>query len=234
VTPFILAKTLGPQLGSTHLAALWGLLQTAPAVFRENAARAGFDPGPNMGEEIFQAILDHPEGLWVGKVDAEDNLKSLKTEEGKVQVHIPELADWVQSIQPESEAEALKRDGEYPLILMAGRHTDMNANTLMRDPAWNEGRRACTVAMHPDDVKGLGLKDGQTVRVTTQAGWEEVELEETDTAMVGHVVIPHGFGLDYEGQAYGANVNRLAKNTHRDRLAATPLHRYIPCRVEGV
>jgi hypothetical protein len=31
---------------------------------------------------------------------------------------------------------------------------------------------------------------------------------------------------------YGANVNRLNKNTHRDRIAATPLHRYVPCRVE--
>ncbi len=233
VTPFILAKTLGPQLGSTHLAALWGLLQTAPPVFRENAARAGFDPGPNMGEEVFQAILDHPEGLWVGKVDPADNLKFLKTEDGKLQVHIPELADWVESIRPESEAQALERDEEYPLILMAGRHTDMNANTLMRDPAWNEGRRACTVAMHPDDAKDLGLKDGQMVRVSTEAGAVEVELEETDTAKAGHVVIPHGFGLDYGGEAYGANVNRLAKNTHRDRLAATPLHRYIPCRVEA-
>ncbi len=150
-----------------------------------------------------------------------------------MQVHIPELADWVESIRPESEAEALQRDEDYPLILMAGRHTDMNANTLMRDPAWNEGRRACTVAMHPDDAKDLGLKDGQRVRVTTVAGAVEVELEETDTAKVGHVVVPHGFGLDYGGETYGVNVNRLAKNTHRDRLAATPLHRYIPCRVEG-
>jgi anaerobic selenocysteine-containing dehydrogenase len=232
VTPFLLAKTLAPQLGSTHLAALWGLLQTAPAVFRENAARAGFSPGPNQGEALFQAILDHPEGLWIGKCDPSDNLTSLKTEDGKVQVHIPELADWMKSIVPAAEAEALRRDERFPLILMAGRHTDMNANTLMRNPAWNEGRRACTLAMHPDDAGSLGLEDGRMVRVTTEAGAAEVELEVTDTAKTGHVVIPHGFGLDYGGEVYGANVNRLAKNTHRDRLAATPLHRYIPCRVE--
>ena len=232
VTPFVLARTLGPALGSTHLAALWGLLQTAPPVFRENAARAGFKPGPNMVEEIFQAVLDHPEGLWIGRCDPEKNLESLKTEDGRVQVHIPELADWVQGIEPESEAEALRRDRDYPLILMAGRHMDMNANTLMRNPAWNEGRRACTLAMHPDDAGSLGLEDGRRVRVTTEAGAVVVELEVTDTAMPGHVVIPHGFGLDYQGEVYGVNVNRLAKNTHRDRLAATPLHRYIPCRVE--
>jgi len=47
------------------------------------------------------------------------------------------------------------------------------------------------------------------------------------------VMIPHGFGLEYEGEVYGANVNRLTKNTHRDQLAGTPLHRFVPCRVES-
>ena len=36
----------------------------------------------------------------------------------------------------------------------------------------------------------------------------------------------------YQGKIYGANANRLAKNTHRDRIAGTPFHRYIRCRVE--
>ena len=230
--PFVLAKTLGKTLGSAHLAALWGMLQTAPKAFRQNAARAGFDPGPLMGEQVFQAILDHPEGLWIGRCDPENNLRSLQTEDGRIQLVIPELADWVKSIDSASEEKALERKAEFPLILMAGRHTDMNANTLMRNPAWNEGRRACTVAMHPDDARSLDLKDGQTVRVTTEAGSVEIELEVTDSARPGHVAIPHGFGLDYEGKTYGANVNRLAKNTHRDPLAGTPLHRYVPCRVE--
>jgi hypothetical protein len=47
------------------------------------------------------------------------------------------------------------------------------------------------------------------------------------------VLIPHGFGLLYDGQVYGINVNRLTKNTHRDFLG-TPLHRFVPCRVEAV
>ena len=41
------------------------------------------------------------------------------------------------------------------------------------------------------------------------------------------------FEVVYDGEVFGANANRLAKNTNRDRLAATPLHRYIRCRVEG-
>ena len=38
---------------------------------------------------------------------------------------------------------------------------------------------------------------------------------------------------DYDGTVYGINVNRLTKNTHRDPIG-TPLHRYVPCRVEKI
>jgi anaerobic selenocysteine-containing dehydrogenase len=116
---------------------------------------------------------------------------------------------------------------------MAGKHFSMNANTLMRDPAWNEGKRPCTLAMHPEDAESLNLKDSQKVRVTTEAGSEEIELEITETAHKGHVVMPHGFGLIYNGVKYGANVNRLTKNTNRDQFG-TPIHRYVPCRVDAV
>ncbi len=231
--PFILGKTLGKTMGSVHLAALWGMLQAAPKSFQENAARAGFTPGATLGEEIFQQIIDHPEGIWVGKVDPENNLAEVKTDDGKICLHIPELIDELRSIDAASEEAALTMPPEFPLVLMAGRHTSMNANTLMRDPAWNEGKRACTLAMHPHDAASLKLTDGQRVRVTTEAGSEEIELEVTDTAHIGQVVIPHGFGLVYNGTKYGANVNRLTKNTHRDQFG-TPMHRYVPCRVEAV
>jgi anaerobic selenocysteine-containing dehydrogenase len=215
VLPFVLAKTLGPVVGSFNLAALWGLLQTSPPSFRENAARAGFDPGPKMAEQMFQAILSE-----------------LRTDDGKINVLIPELAEWVQSIDAASEEKALVPDPQFPLLLMAGRHFDYNANTIMRDPAWNDGKAYCTLLMHSSDARAIGATDEQMVRVTTDAGTEEIRLKVTETARPGHVVIPHGFGLVYQGETHGANVNRLTKNTHRDRLAATPLHRFVPCRVE--
>ena len=231
--PFILGKTLGKVMGSVHLAALWGMLQAAPKSFHENAARAGFKPGETLGEEVFQQIIDHPEGIWVGKVDPENNLLELKTDDGKIGLNIPELIDELKSVDAANEEAALVMDSEFPLVLMAGRHISTNANTLMRDPAWNEGKRACTLAMHPNDAVSLKLTDGQQVRVITEAGSEEIELEVTDMAHIGHVVIPHGFGLVYNGKKYGANVNRLTKNTHRDQFG-TPIHRYVPCRVEAL
>jgi anaerobic selenocysteine-containing dehydrogenase len=231
---YVLAKTLGEQLGSPNLAALWGMLQMVPKDFQRCAARAGFKTGPTLGEELFQAILDHPEGIIIGKADEDNNFASLQTEDGRLNVHVPEMAEWVKSLTPESEEKALKGDPEYPLTLQAGRHMSMNANTIMRDPAWNQGKRACTLAVNPADAAKLKISDGQMVRVITDAGRVEIEAEVTEATRRGQVLIPHGFGLVHDGKTYGANVNRLTKNTYRDKFAGTPLHRYVRCRVEAV
>jgi anaerobic selenocysteine-containing dehydrogenase len=231
---YVLAKTLGEQLGSPNLAALWGMLQMVPKDFQRCAARAGFKTGPTLGEELFQAILDHPEGIIIGKADEDNNFASLQTEDGRLNVHVPEMAEWVKGLTPESEEKALKGDPEYPLTLQAGRHMSMNANTIMRDPAWNQGKRACTLAVNPADAAKLKISDGQMVRVITDAGHVEIEAEVTEATRRGQVLIPHGFGLVHDGKTYGANVNRLTKNTYRDKFAGTPLHRYVRCRVEAV
>jgi len=228
--PFILAKTLGEELGSKNLAALWGLLMRFPMMHPEEVTRAGYQVGPMTGEEIFRKILDTPGGVKIGVVDTENNFSLLKTPDKKIHIHFPEMESWVKEVTPAAE-EAQLVNKEYPMILMAGNHMEMVANTIMRDPAWNEGRRPCTLRIHPDDAKELGISDGEEVVIETEAGSTKVEAEVTDSSHRGQVVIPHGFGLVHLGKAYGANVNRLAPAKHRDRLAATPMHRYIPCRV---
>ncbi|MBN2298813.1 MAG: molybdopterin dinucleotide-binding protein, partial [Deltaproteobacteria bacterium] len=231
--PFVLAKTLGNQWDSSALAALWGLLMTAPKMFRKNAARIGFEPGMDQGDRIFQALLDTPEGIWVGEVDPDENFKAIKTPSGRIEVYVPELEADTTSLDAESEAKDLQLPEEYPMILNAGRHTRYNINTMMRNPEWNKEKRACTVSVNPLDAETMGLSDGQQVKVTTEAGSETGELEISDQVRRGTVLIPHGFGLIYDGSVYGINVNRLTKNTHRDPLG-TPMHRFVPCRIEAL
>ena len=95
------------------------------------------------------------------------------------------MDDWIKKINPVDEEEQLKPDENFPLILMAGRHMDMNANTGMRDPAWNKGRRACTLAINPSDAEALGIVDKQMVRVVTEAGEETIEAEVTTGCQKG-------------------------------------------------
>jgi anaerobic selenocysteine-containing dehydrogenase len=228
--PFVLAKTLGEKWDSAALAAIWGLLMTAPEAFRNNAARAGFKTGPDQGDRIFQALLDNPQGIWAGVVDADKNLDLIKTPSGRIEVFIPELEDETKALDAASENSELAMPEDFPMILHAGRHMDYNANTLMRNPEWNKGKRACTVALHPEDAKDLGLEDKDQVKVTTEAGSLCGELQTSAQVRRNMVIIPHGFGLQYGDELYGINVNYLTKNTHRSRFG-TPIHRFVPCRV---
>jgi anaerobic selenocysteine-containing dehydrogenase len=231
---YILAKTLGRSIGSVNLAWQWSRLATLPPLAQEKAARAGFTPGPTIGDDLFQAVIDAPGGLIVGSVDPDewDHFSVISTADGKINLEVPEMLEWLDEIEPESEQEALKKgEDEYPLVMSSGLHFDGNANTQMRDPAWNEGKTYHWFRMHPDDAARQDLEDGQMVRVITEAGREEIELKIDATTRPGYALMPHGFGLVHQGKKQGANANRLAKNTHRDRIAGTPYHRYIRCRV---
>jgi anaerobic selenocysteine-containing dehydrogenase len=234
---YILAKTLGRSLGSVNQASLWATMNTLPPWAQEKAARAGFTPGPTMGEDMFQTIINAPGGLTVGSVDPVewDHFKVISTADGRINLDVPEMLEWLEEIEPGPEQEALSADGdEFPLIMSSGLHMDGNANTQMRDPGWNEGKTYHWFRMHPDDAARQDLEDGQIVRVITAAGQEQIELKIDPTTRPGYALMPHGFGLVHQGKKHGANANRLARNTHRDRLAGTPLHRYIRCRVEPV
>ena len=231
--PYILAKTLGEELGSKNLALLWGLLARFPMMHPEEVTRAGYQIGPMTGEEMFRQILKTPGGVRIGVVDTENNLSLLKTPNKKIHIHFPGMESWVKEITPGAEETQLVNES-YPMVLMAGNHMEMVANTIMRDPGWNQGKRPCTLRIHPADAEELGIHDKDLALIETEAGSAKIEAEVTDSSYRGQVVVPHGFGLVHGGEAHGVNVNQLAPAKHRDRLAATPLHRYIPCRVRKV
>ena len=230
--PFIVAKTLGRELGSAHLSALWGLLMMYPQHAGEDIARAGYELSPLVGEELFKRLLDHPEGIMIARMPEQDNLNALRTPDKKIHLYIEEMESWMNEILPDKEEQGL-RNKEYPFVLLAGRHFPYTANTLMRDPEWNSRKRVCNLLMSEEDARAMEIKDGTVVRLSTEASHVKVPVELSDIPPRGTVVLPHGFGLVYGGETYGVNVNQLTKNTHRDRLFATPLHRYVPCRIEA-
>ncbi len=209
----------------------WGKVCYGMLKYNSLAPLAILSPQIAHAELLFESVLENRSGLWIGKID-EDNMLQLRTKDKKINLYIPEMEEWLTEITPEAEEKDLAPAPDYPFILHAGRHKPENANNLMRKPDWNKGRRTSTLAMNPDDAQRLGAIDGEFVKVSTEAASEEIELEVSNEVRVGQVLIPHGFGLKYAGLVHGVNVNRLTRNTHRDRLAATPLHRYVPCRVE--
>ena len=109
---------------------------------------------------------------------------------------------------------------------------DTNANTLIRDPVWNKSRRVGCLAGHADDARHWVSLMATRPGLTTKAGQVEVEVEINRFTRPGMVLMPQGFGLDFDHEKVGVNVNELTDAAHRDRLAATPCHRRVPCRLE--
>jgi anaerobic selenocysteine-containing dehydrogenase len=228
--PFVVADTLGKSIHSTHLAAVWGLMLMYPPHAVDVLTRAGYEVSPFLGDDLFQKLMEHPEGILIGRLDPDRNLESLRTPDKRIHLYIEELAGWMEEIDPESEETSLK-NGAFPIVLVAGRHFPYTANSIMRDPAWNDHERVCTLLINREDALKLNINDGEDAWITTEASRVRIPVEISDIPAPGTVMIPHGFGMAYDGEVIGVNVNLLTRNLHRDRIAATPLHRYVPCRV---
>ncbi len=104
-----------------------------------------------------------------------------------------------------------------------------NIENLVRGPA------RCTLWVHPDDARRLGLADGQPAQVRSAAGALEVPVEVTDAVMPGVVSLPHGWGHDAPGTKLrvaaahaGVNSNLLADVVSMDPLSGNSVLNGIP------
>jgi anaerobic selenocysteine-containing dehydrogenase len=107
-----------------------------------------------------------------------------------------------------------------------------NIENLVRGP------ERCTLWVHPDDARRLGLADGQPAQVRSAAGTLEVPVEVTDAVMQGVVSLPHGWGHDAPGTKLrvaaahaGVNSNLLADVVSMDPLSGNSVLNGIPVEV---
>lgn len=232
--PAIVAKTLGPALGSYNKALIVALLMGAGKAFKVGATAMGYPDGDDLSftEALFKDIEKHPEGMTLATFQC-DNFRLLKTEDKKLNLRIEELDDQLDAATIENELKALAPDPEYPMYLHAGLHHETVINTILRDPSWNKGRDADNMFINATDAERLGLKTGDKARVTTRASSAELTVEIEPHTTEGFVYIRHGRGLVYQGVQYGVNVNELVSCADRDEMC-TPMHRRVPCRVEKI
>lgn len=232
--PVIAAKTLGPVLGSTAKAILWATLTFAQEVNKAAFERQGYPRGRYQGEQIFQDILQHPEGIVAGVLDYEDLFKYMNTPDGKFHLYAEEINEWALEVTAESERQALDRP-EYPLVLSAGRHFDYSFNVTFKDPNFNHGRPSAEVlSISEEDAEALGIQDDEMIKLITRRGEAVVKARIASDMKQGHVMYPIGIGLMYQGQVPGLNINELTDAENRDRLVGTPFHRHEPCRIEKI
>ena len=234
---YVLYETLGPTLpdDARPAAFLWGAAHLCAMSHPGGVARAGFDgSGLQPGEKLFDAILSRRTGVTF-TVDTWDTVwDHVARPDRRFTVAVAPLLEEIIGLGTQRSEWT---SAEFPFVLAAGERRAFTANTIMRDPEWRRRDATGALRISPADAATLGVGAGDRVRVVTEAGSAETDLEITDTMQAGHISLPNGLGLDHPDEdggqrRTGVALNDLTSVRYRDPIAGTPWHKHVPARLE--
>jgi len=239
IMPVVLYETLGRSLGEGRESAalIWGACQQLASEEPDAVRRAGHEgEGPALGNALFQAILDSPEGVAITSDPYEVSFDRIRSDDGRIVLVIPELLEELVGLTDEAPP---SMEDAYPFVLAAGERRSHTANTIFRDPSWRKKDAEGALRVSPGDAERLGVETGGRVRITTKRGSLETIVEVNDTLRDGHVTLPNGMGLEYPDASgdrvvHGPAPNELTSSEDRDWFAGTPWHKHVRARVEAV
>ena len=238
----ILQQTLGAWLpdGANAAAPLWFAAHRYVARHGAAVRRALGDVAHGAGDNavaelLFERILADRSGTLLSEHRYEDTWALVRHPDRRICIAIPELLTELVKLRDESPEDT----AHYPLVLVAGERRKFNANTIFRDPAWRGEDTDGALRLHPDDAARLGLADGAPARCVSARGGIEVKVSVCDSTQQGVVTLPHGYGLRYTDadgrrRSFGPRLNELTSSDHRDPIAGTPYHKYVPVRLEPI
>jgi anaerobic selenocysteine-containing dehydrogenase len=180
-------------------------------------------------------VAEHEHGLDLGPLEPALPAK-LSTPSGRIELAPPRILDdlprldaWLDEEPPAAFTLIGRRD---PRSMNSWLH---NSERLLR------GRERCTLQIHPDDAGRLGLCDGDSARLRTEAGELTAPAELSDRLMRGVVSLPHGWGHDLPGARLGVaarqpgvNANRLLAARDVDAPSGASVLNGVPVTVEAV
>ena len=179
------------------------------------------------------ALRNAPHGIDLGPL--KPNLAArLKTESKAIEAApallVADLARFAAEPQPAA--------GE--LLLIGRRHVRSNNSWMHNYQRLVKGKPRHQLLMHPDDMAGRGLSDGQRVRVQSRVGVIEVEALASAEMMPGVVSLPHGWGHARPGVQMaiasaqpGASANDLTDERQLDAVSGNAALNGVPVRVEA-
>jgi len=148
--------------------------------------------GANAGGLTLAELKRHPNGIDKGPLTPR-LAEVLRTPSRKVELAPPHIT----ADLPRLRARLARR--EEGIVLVSRRHVRSNNSWLHNVPSLVSGRERCTLLIHPDDARRLGVKDGAPARVTSRAGSLIAPAEVSDEMLPGVVSLPHGWGHDKPG-----------------------------------
>jgi anaerobic selenocysteine-containing dehydrogenase len=126
------------------------------------------------------------------------------------------------------------------LLLIGRRHLRDNNSWMHNVPKLMSGKPRCTLMVHPEDARRLGLSDGEEAVVTSRVGEVRAPVSVTDEVMPGVVSLPHGYGHGREGTRLrvagahaGVSLNDLTDDRALDALSGNAAFSGVPVRVKA-
>jgi anaerobic selenocysteine-containing dehydrogenase len=133
---------------------------------------------------------------------------------------------------------ALAERANGAFVLIGRRHLRSNNSWMHNLPALAKGKERCTLLVHPDDARALGLTAGGRARVRSRVGAVEAPVELTEDLMRGVVSLPHGHGHDapaarlaVAAKRPGVNSNLLTDESFIDELSGNAVLNGIPVEI---
>ena len=239
LSPFSLQKQ--PQQATDQpavLSLIRGLCMLFAMAHRDALKDNGIITGEgDDGSELFRAIMDHPEGVYLCDTMDETNLAGLKTDDRKIHLAVPMILEMLREHAIPDEVD-ITDHGAFPFVLQTGERTNYTANTIQRDNSWRALKLPTNyVRMSAQDADALQVSDGETVKVVTDTSTVSIPVKVGDI-YPGNLSIPHGFGMLHTNEEtgkleqIGVNVNELISAEHREPFTGIPLHKHIRCRIE--
>ncbi|MNZ57088.1 Formate dehydrogenase H [compost metagenome] len=178
-----------------------------------------------------ETLAEYPHGIDLGPL--QPNLAGrLKTANQRIQAAPAQILGDLQRFAAQQPAEP----GQ--LLLIGRRHVRSNNSWMHNYHRLVKGKPRHQLLMHPDDLAGRQLQDGQRVRVSSRVGSIEVEVQSCSDLMPGVVSLPHGFGharagvrMDIACSQPGASANDLTDERQVDAVSGNAALNGVPVQV---
>ena len=164
----------------------------------------------------------------------------LYTCDKKINIALDFFTDDIKRLETQFFTQNEQESKSGSLLLIGRRHVRSNNTWLHNSHRLVKGKSRCTMMIHPSDADALGLKEQQTVKVSSRTGSVNIAAEITDEIMQGVISIPHGWGHNKEGTNWkiaeknaGVSVNDLTDELFLDDLSGNAALNGVPVTVSA-
>lgn len=192
----------------------------------------GDDLGRRPGGLTLDEVKRHPDGLWLADLEEGRLGDAVTTPSGCIELIHPHIVADIPRLAARVDRAV------QPMVLTSRRHLRSNNSWLHNVPALMRGRDRCTLLVHPDDCRRIGLVDAEMATVETDGGSIDVLVQVSDEMMPGVASLPHGWGHGLPGTRLavanahpGVNSNLLNPVDVLDVPSNTHVVNGVPCRI---